>query len=95
MCIIQLIIFIDEEGRYVYIGGIGGRGKKKYFIPRKYLWIHFANSSFNCQNMRFGTSLRVRCLFPECEMQYTSGNFLNNEMSDNVNVGMWKRTTTY
>ena len=45
--------------------------------------------------MRFGTSLRVKYLFPECEMQYTSGDFLNNEMSDNVNVGMWKRTTTY
>ena len=31
--------------------------------------------------------MRVKYLFPECEMQYTSGDFLNNEMSDNVNVG--------
>ena len=38
-----------------YIGGMGGRGKKKYFIIGKYLWIHFTNSSFNCQNMRFGS----------------------------------------
>ena len=68
----------------MYIGSIGGWGKKKYFIPRKYLWIHFANSSFNCQNMRFGTSLRVKYLFLVCEMQYTLGDFLNNEMSGKV-----------
>ena len=45
--------------------------------------------------MRFGTSLRVKYLFPECEMQYTSGDFLNNEMSDNVNVGMYVEKNYY
>ena len=79
MCIIQLIIFIEkkvfrEEGE-----------KEILHVLREIFVDTLANSSFNCQNMRFGTSLGVKYLFlvyMKCNIH--RGIFLNNEMSGNV-----------
>ena len=83
MCIIQLIIFIAKKVVYMR------EGEKEILHLREIFVDTLANSSFNCQNMRFGTSLRVKYLFLVpllCEMQYTSGDFLNNEMSGKVPI---------
>ena len=69
----------------MHIGGMGGRGEKEILRHKEIFVDTLANSSFNCQNMRFGTSLGVKYLFlvyMKCNIH--RGIFLNNEMSGNV-----------
>ena len=80
MCIIQLIILIQKKV-------LREEGEKEILHVLREIFVDIlANSSFNCQNMRFGTSLGVKYLFLLVYMKCNihRGIFLNNEMSGNV-----------